>query len=29
VKLAVSGAQVEAAADGARLVLTHSGRKIA
>src|ERR1039457_3901613 len=29
VKLAVAGAQVEAAADGARLVLTHSGRKIA
>jgi hypothetical protein len=29
VKLAVSGAQVEPAADGARLVLTHSGRKIA
>ena len=29
VKLAVSGALVEAAADGARLVLTHSGRKIA
>ena len=29
VKLAVAGAQVEAAADGARLVLVHSGRKIA
>jgi len=29
VKLAVSGAQVEPTADGARLVLTHSGRKIA
>jgi hypothetical protein len=29
VKLAVAGAQVEAATDGARLVLTHSGRKIA
>jgi hypothetical protein len=29
VKLAVSGAKVEAAADGARLVLDHSGRKIA
>jgi hypothetical protein len=29
VKLAVAGAQVEAAADGARLVLDHSGRKIA
>jgi hypothetical protein len=29
VKLAVNGAQVEAAADGARLVLNHSGRKIA
>jgi hypothetical protein len=29
VKLAVSGARVEPAADGARLVLTHSGRKIA
>ena len=29
VKLAVSGAQVEPAADGARLVLDHSGRKIA
>jgi hypothetical protein len=29
VKLAVAGAQVEPAADGARLVLTHSGRKIA
>jgi hypothetical protein len=29
VKLAVSGADVEPAADGARLVLTHSGRKIA
>ena len=29
VKLAVSGAQVEPAADGARLVLEHSGRKIA
>jgi hypothetical protein len=29
VKLAVVGAQVEPAADGARLVLTHSGRKIA
>ena len=28
-KLAVSGAQVEAAADGARLVLDHSGRKLA
>jgi hypothetical protein len=28
-KLAVSGAEVEPAADGARLVLTHSGRKIA
>jgi hypothetical protein len=29
VKLAVAGAQVEAAADGPRLVLEHSGRKIA
>jgi hypothetical protein len=29
VKLAVSGAQVEAAVDGARLVLDHSARKIA
>ena len=29
VKLAVSGAEVEAAVDGARLVLSHSGRKIA
>src|ERR1017187_9432887 len=29
VKLAVSGAEVEPAADGARLVLDHSGRKIA
>ena len=29
VKLAVSGAQVEAAADGARLVLDNSGRKMA
>ena len=29
VKLAVNGAQVEPAADGARLVLAHSGRKIA
>ena len=29
VKLAVSGAQVEAAADGARLVLDNSGRKLA
>ncbi|MGO8927464.1 MAG: hypothetical protein ACLQU3_11310 [Limisphaerales bacterium] len=29
VKLVVNGAQVEAAAGGARLVLTHSGRKIA
>ena len=29
VKLAVTGVQVEPAADGARLVLTHSGRKIA
>jgi hypothetical protein len=29
VRLAVSGAQVEAAAAGARLVLAHSGRKIA
>ena len=28
-KLAVSGAQVEPAADGARLVLANSGRKIA
>jgi hypothetical protein len=29
VKLSVTGAQVEPAADGARLVLTHSGRRIA
>ena len=29
VKLAVTGAQVEPAADGARLVLENSGRKIA